>query len=82
MTCTHTSSRAVWCEPDGWEHEEPYQVWEKYATTEDLDLSRYRCTRCGEVFYYTGRWRDYHENGTPCLGSDRVARVPPNADPI
>lgn len=78
MACTHTAGRWVWREPDGWLHEEPYQEWEEVSTTEDLDISRFRCTRCGEVMYYTGLWRDYHEKGIPCSGSDGVPRVPPN----
>ena len=46
-------------------------------TYEDLDVGRFRCTQCGEVFYYTGSWRRYHEEGIPCSGSDGVRRVPP-----
>lgn len=39
--------------------------WE--STTEstmvDLDLHRYQCTQCREIFYYSGRAKEFHENG-------------------
>jgi hypothetical protein len=52
--------------------------WSEEMTALDLDVGRYRCTQCGLVMYYTGQWRDYHELGIPCAGSDGVQRVPPN----
>lgn len=76
--CTHKTGRWVWCEPDGWEHEEPYQVWEEQWAFVDISIGAFKCTRCGEVGYYTGHWRKYHEEGVPCPGSDRVPRVLPN----
>jgi hypothetical protein len=33
------------------------------STTVDIDLHRYKCTMCNEVFYYSGRARDYYEKG-------------------
>ena len=36
----------------------------------DIDIGRFQCTQCGEVMYYTGAWQKFHEEGTPCLGSD------------
>ena len=33
------------------------------STTVDVDLHRYKCTQCGEMFYYSGRARDYYEKG-------------------
>lgn len=77
LSCTHRTGRWVWCEPDGWEHEEPYQAWDEQWTYEDLDVGRFRCTQCGEIGYYTGRWKDYYEKGIPCPGSEGVARVKP-----
>ena len=78
MACTHT--RWVYDPPyeDDWTGEwitpEPRQV----STSVDIDIGRFRCAQCGEVGYYTGLWRDFHENGIPCPGSDGVRRVPPN----
>jgi hypothetical protein len=61
MSCTHEERRDVWI--DGTDFEEGH--WEKQVTrlTEDIDTGRYRCTRCGEVMYYTGSWRAIHEGG-------------------
>ena len=42
--------------------------------TEDIDVGRFRCTRCGKVMYYTGLWRDFWEKGVPCAGSERIKR--------
>ena len=78
MACTHT--KRVYDPPyeDHWTGEwitpEPREV----CTSEDIDIGRFRCNQCGEVGYYTGLWRDFHEMGTPCPGSDGVRRVPPN----
>lgn len=76
-TCDH--QRNTW--QDGGVHDitgEPLdgQMLQE-ATYEDLGAGRFRCTQCGEVGYYTGLWRDFHERGTPCPGSDRERRVPP-----
>ena len=40
--------------------------------TEDIDIGRLRCIDCGEVMYYTGAWKKFHEEGTPCIGSDMM----------
>lgn len=77
MTCSHTQGR--WY-PGGTDHytgEDLPDVYVEEHTTEDLDIGRFRCTQCGLVMYYTGLWREFHENGTPCPGSDLVRRVPP-----
>jgi len=52
--------------------DEPYDRYEEVveSTTEDLDIGCYRCTQCGEVLYYTGLWRAFHEQGVPCPGSE------------
>lgn len=36
---------------------------ERVNTYEDIDLHRYKCTQCGEVFYYSARARDFFEQG-------------------
>lgn len=35
-------------------------------TTVDVDLHRYKCTQCGEMFYYSQAARDFYENGVKC----------------
>lgn len=63
MSCTHT--RWVYPEPylddygfgEQWVYPNPQEV----STTKDLDTGRYQCTQCGEIMYYTGRWRDIYE---------------------
>ena len=74
MTCTH--QKWVYPEPyeDDWTGEVIYPQAYTVSTTEDIDIGRYKCTQCGEVFYYTGLWRRYFEEGVPCPGVER--RVP------
>lgn len=38
--------------PDRWE--EPYEI----GTFSDVDLHRYKCTQCGEIFYYSQKAKD------------------------
>lgn len=78
-TCTHQK----WIYPTEqvrndfsgeWETPEPYEV----STYEDVDVGRFRCTKCNHVGYYTSLWRDYFEKGIPCPGSEGVKReLPP-----
>jgi hypothetical protein len=59
------------CTHDSWFHPPIYQddytgewvtpVSYKRSTTEDIDTGRFRCTQCGKVFYYTGRWKEHYE---------------------
>ena len=67
MSCNHQRERSYYVdeEEDGWGGTTPGH-WE-YTTeqaTVDIDLHRYKCTMCGEVMYYSGRARQYHEEGT------------------
>jgi hypothetical protein len=64
MSCTHTRTRSEWVTVDYF-GEEIDGEW-KYtteSTTVDIDLHRYKCVQCNEVFYYSGRARDYFEKG-------------------
>lgn len=74
MTCKHIE----WVHPkpyfDEWTGETVYPDPYTLSTTVDIDISRYKCTQCGEVFYYTGAWQRYHEDGVYCLGSEEVKR--------
>lgn len=65
MTCTHSREVSEWID----EHESHWGTipgeWH-YSTQHtyvDLDLHRYQCTQCKEIFYYSGRARDYYEKG-------------------
>lgn len=55
---------AVWKGEDIYTGEE---IWEEefveHNTYEDVDLHRYRCTQCGQIFYYSERARKYYEDG-------------------
>lgn len=68
MACTHrTPEHWVWqdVEVSPWGDTEQQLVpVGNESTYEDLDVGRFRCTQCGEVGYYTGLWRAYHEQGT------------------
>lgn len=39
------------------------QVYESEMTYEDMDLHRYRCTQCGQIFYYSQAAKEYYEDG-------------------
>lgn len=41
-----------------WEMQE-----QRVNTYEDVDLHRYQCTLCGEMFYYSSRAREFFEQG-------------------
>jgi len=64
MTCPHERYEA---QDQGYEdmNGEWISDWRNYAvsTCVDIDLHRYKCTMCGEVFYYSGRAKDFYERG-------------------
>ena len=64
MSCTHEIQREEWITEDYRGRPIPgeWKYWFE-STTEDIDTHRYRCTQCNEVMYYSGRARDYFENG-------------------
>lgn len=68
MACAHTKQEPpFWYEEECWYTGERHGEWREgqmVSTTEDIDTGRYRCTQCGEVMYYTGRWRDLYEGTT------------------
>lgn len=73
-SCDHKTGRWVPGPVDEETGEPGPECWEEDYLYEDIDTGRYRCTRCGEVFYYTEHWRAFYQEGKPCLGSDRVKR--------
>lgn len=74
MNCDHYERREYWVEGQegDWGWEEGYWHQESICLQEDISLGAFKCTRCGEVGYYTGKWKDYYEKGIPCFGSDKV----------
>ena len=65
MTCTHSIETSEWID----EYESHWGTvpgewhYSSKPSTVDLDLHRYQCTQCKEIFYYSGRARDYYEKG-------------------
>ena len=43
--------------------DEHYVDYEERSTYVDIDLHRYKCTKCGEVGYYSGAAVDYYTKG-------------------
>ena len=64
MSCNHERTTERWVTTDYF-GEEIAGHWEydTISTTVDIDLHRYKCTRCGEVMYYSSRAREYYEEG-------------------
>ncbi len=66
MSCTHTKEISEWVDDydSGWGYIDPgHWHYQTVYTTVDIDLHRFKCTQCGEIMYYSGRARDYHEKG-------------------
>lgn len=68
--CTHTAPQQTWIPEEEYScgHVEPAH-WHcaTVSTYEDIDVGRFCCTQCGEVFYYTGLWRQHWEGGRKLL---------------
>ena len=68
MSCNHQRTISRWVGEENWYddgssmHTGEWE-YETVSTTVDIDLHRYKCTQCDEIMYYSGRARDYHENG-------------------
>lgn len=81
IPCKHREpDRWVWEAVDVgfWGTEEQWVVYEGKSTQVGISVGAFKCTKCGDVGYYTGLWRAYHEDGVSCPGSDKVPRVLPN----
>lgn len=64
MICSHEFSyweTDTWEDDYGNEHHDNNLITESYY--EDLDLHRYHCTKCKEVFYYSQAAKEYHQDG-------------------
>jgi hypothetical protein len=64
MSCSHERTTERWVTVDYF-GDEISGEWEynTVSTTVDIDLHRYKCTQCGEIMYYSGRAREYYEEG-------------------
>ena len=67
MSCKHYSRTQHWIDGafNDWtgEYDSGHWEWEEKSTTVDIDLHRYKCTMCGEIMYYSGRAKEYYEEG-------------------
>ena len=65
MSCSHTKEEGGWMREYDEETGEPRKVWgiRTVSAYYDLDLHRYKCSMCGEIGYYSGAARAYHEDG-------------------
>lgn len=71
MKCTHTKRNDTWIDVfvNDWGHVvESHWNYDVIETYKDVDLHRYKCTQCNEIFYYSGRAREYYEKGTKFEG--------------
>lgn len=77
MNCTHAETTGRYVEVEHPITGEVEREWEEQTQSlyEDIDVGRFRCTRCGEVGYYTGSWKKFFETGEPCPGSDLYRMV-------
>ena len=70
MSCDHLTYDPPYWRPDDYSSDPLAGEWvypEPRGSYEDIDVGRYRCTQCGEVFYYTGLWREHWEGGRKLL---------------
>lgn len=64
MSCNHSISFWIedeWVDDYGAVHND--SRYETEETFKDIDLHRYKCTQCNEIFYYSQAASDYYENG-------------------
>lgn len=72
MACEHKTGRYenVFQYRD-WDGNDVYErQWVERSLMEDIDLHRMKCSRCGEVGYYSGAARDFYEKGVRKPGVD------------
>lgn len=60
--CSHKTRQQVWVVEEHFDGPDT-GYWEsvEVPTFVDIDIGRFKCTQCGEVGYYTGKWREYWE---------------------
>jgi hypothetical protein len=75
MSCTHREPGKYVYVEDDWDPSYYTEEWvEGKSTQADISIGAFKCTQCGEIGYYTDKWKNYHENGVPCFGSETVPR--------
>ena len=54
---------------DDWYGETTHE-WEDHHVSylKDIDLHRYTCTKCNQIFYYSGAAKEYYETGVDRKG--------------
>lgn len=70
MKCNHEEQVRIIDElEDPWTGEiESYYRWVTISTLEDVDLHRYKCTKCGEIGYYSGAAKEFYTKGVKSEG--------------
>lgn len=64
MSCNHTETKREWVKVFDWDEGEREELQTiETSTCVDIDLHRFKCTRCGEIGYYSGAARRFYEGG-------------------
>lgn len=85
MTNLREHCKCIYYAPGLREDEDGNQIpafTKEFYPTEDLDVARFRCLKCGKIGYYTGLWADFFEKGIPCPGSAECFPNGPTPPPI
>lgn len=63
MTCDHCETTTEWVKKENWSTGEVEGRWEQISVClqDDIDLHRFKCSRCGEIGYYSGAARRIYE---------------------
>lgn len=68
--CDHLFRREEWIAShhnDYGEYVEGHWEYTMVSAFKDIDIGRFQCSKCGEIGYYTGLWREHHEKGRTLL---------------
>lgn len=68
--CKHEKEIPRWVKVENWMNGDVYEdlVIETESWLVDLDLHRYQCRVCKEIFYYSSRAEDYYTKGIKSEG--------------
>lgn len=76
--CTHTTHI-----PGRWVDRGGDMTWKEaqdIKTVKDVDTHRYRCTKCGEIMYYSEKARNHFQNGVVYQGITGLDRAASTAE--